>query len=83
MHDQQQLIKVIDHNNLARDRASGAIVDTDADAYTQYMKVREARARQLQQIDSMEDRINTIDSDISEIKNLLRLMLEKQNGHSN
>ena len=81
MHN--QLIKVVDHSNLARDRESGAIVDTDTDSYTQYMKVREAKMKQLQQIDSMEDRINTIDSDISEIKNLLRLMLEKQNGHSN
>jgi hypothetical protein len=83
MHNQQQLIKVIDHSNLARDRASGAIVDTDTDAYARYMKVREAKAQQRQQIDSLEVRINTIDSDISEIKNLLRLMLEKQNGHSN
>jgi len=64
------MIPVEGHKNLYRDEKSGAIVNTDSHGYSQYKKSRNIKLNQKEEIDSMK-------KDIEEIKNLLKLIVEK------
>ena len=75
MHN--ELVKVIDHPNLRRDKHSNAIIDVDEDAYTTYMRQKEARQQQEARISQLEETINKVETDISDIKSLLTRLLEK------
>lgn len=59
------MIPVEGHNNLFRDRETGAILNTDKSAYINYIKMKEKRQRERNELDA-------IKSDIEEIKSLLR-----------
>jgi predicted lipase len=76
MHN-DELIRVLDHDNLRRDPNSGAIIDVDTRSYNSYLSQREARLSQQAKYQQLEDRINNIDSDLSDIKTLLTRLLEK------
>lgn len=62
------MIPVEGYKNLFRDENSGAIVNTDTIAYTQYIKMREEKRKQRQEIDA-------IKNDINEIKSLLKELI--------
>ncbi len=64
------MIRVEGHKNLYRDEKSGAIINTDSHGFSQYKKSRNIRLTQKEEIDSMK-------KDIEEIKNLLRMIVEK------
>jgi hypothetical protein len=63
------MIPVKGHPNLYRDEKSGAIVNTDSNAYTQYVNSLRNRETQKNEIDKIKD-------DINEIKFLLRELLD-------
>ena len=71
------LIKVQDHADLRRDVYSNAVIDVNTEAYSNYRKIKESRYQQLERIDSMESRINNMESDIADIKSLLIKLLER------
>lgn len=75
MHD--NLIKVQDHADLRRDPYSQAILDVNTDAYNNYKKIKESRYQQLNRMESMESRINNMESHIADIKSLLVKLLER------
>ncbi len=64
------MIRVEGHKNLYRDEKSGAIINTDSHGYSQYKKSKNIKLTQKDEIDSMK-------KDIEEIKNLLRMIVEK------
>ena len=64
------MIRVEGHKNLYRDEKSWAIINTDSHGYSQYKKSRNIKLTQKDEIDSMK-------KDIEEIKNLLRMIVEK------
>tara|TARA_Y100000992_G_C21238367_1_gene479385 strand:+ start:1191 stop:1385 length:195 start_codon:yes stop_codon:yes gene_type:complete len=64
------MIRVDGHKHLYRDEKSGAIINTDSHGYSQYKKSKNIKLSQKDEIDSMK-------KDIEEIKNLLRLIVEK------
>ena len=64
------MIRVEGHKNLYRDEKSGAIINTDSHGYSQYKKSKNIRLTQKEEIDGMK-------KDIEEIKNLLRMIVEK------
>ena len=64
------MIRVEGHKNLYRDEKSGAIINTDSHGYSQYKKSKNIKLTQKDEIDSMK-------KDIEEIKNLLRMRVEK------
>jgi hypothetical protein len=64
------MIRVEGHPNLYRDEASGAIINCDSIAYNQYVNSLNVR-------DSQKREIDNIKNDISEIKSLLKQLLEK------
>ena len=71
------LIKVQDHADLRRDVYSNAVIDVNTEAYSNYRKIKESRYQQLERVDSMESRINNMESDIADIKSLLIKLLER------
>lgn len=62
------MIRVKGHTNLYRDENSGAIVNCDSVAYNQYLNIVNNRESQKKELDM-------IKQDISEIKSLLRELL--------
>ena len=64
------MIPVKGHPNLYRDEESGAIINCDNNSYTQYVNSLNNRNSQKRELDEMK-------KDISEIKSLLKELLEK------
>ena len=62
------MIRVKGHTNLYRDENSGAIVNCDAAAYNQYLNIVNNRESQKKELDM-------IKKDITEIKSLLKELL--------
>jgi hypothetical protein len=63
--EDSNLIPVEGHNNLFRDRNTGAILNKDKAAYLNYMRLKEIKEKEKTEIDM-------IKKDIDEIKSLLR-----------
>ena len=64
------MIPVEGHKNLYRDEKSGAIINTDNHGFSQYKKSKHLKLTQREELNNMK-------KDIEEIKNLLRLIVEK------
>lgn len=62
------LIRIEGHQNLYRDEETGAIVNTDTSGYSQYIKMKTKRQKQ-------NDEIEQLKSDVSEIKDLLKELI--------
>jgi hypothetical protein len=62
------MIPIESDKNLFRDENSGAVVNYDTFGYTQYIKMRSEKKKQKDEIDKMKE-------DISEIKILLRELI--------
>jgi hypothetical protein len=62
------MIPVEGHKNLFRDEKSGAIVSTDTIGYSQYIKMKNEKQKQREEIDQIKD-------DITEIKLLLKELI--------
>ena len=62
------MIKVEGHSNLYRDEDSGAIVNTDSNAYNQYVNSLKNRRKHKEEIANLK-------SEIDEIKSLLKEFL--------
>lgn len=65
------MIRVEGHPNLYRDERSGAIINCDSVAYNQYVNSLNVR-------DSQKREIDNIKNEISEIKCLLKQLIEKK-----
>jgi len=64
----KKLIPVNGHKNVYRDENSNAIVNCDTHEYAQYVRMRNEKKKQKEEIEE-------IKNDISEIKSLLRELL--------
>ena len=62
------MIPVEGHKNLFRDEKSGAIVSTDTIGYSQYIKMKNEKQKQREEIHQIKD-------DITEIKSLLKELI--------
>jgi chaperonin cofactor prefoldin len=62
------MIPVEGHKNLYRDEKSGAIINNDSTGYAQYMRLKNEKKKQREEIDQ-------IKTDITEIKSLLQEIL--------
>jgi hypothetical protein len=69
----KDLIPVEGSKTLYRDRKSGAIVNYDTNEYNQYIKIKNNRLKEREEIDQLK-------KDINEIKFLLREILNGNNG---
>lgn len=66
-------IKVEGQPNLVRDKKSKAILNVNVEALAVYRKEREKRMRINKMVDEFED----MKSDLGEIKNLLKILIDK------
>ena len=64
------MLRVNGHKNLYRDDSSGAIVNTDTVSYKQYMKLKEKKKNEKEEIDRLR-------SELDEIKSLLKELQHK------
>ena len=67
---------VKDHRNLARDTESGAIVNIDRSAYLNALERHKNKEKQKKTIQDNTKDINSIKSEISEIKTMLKTLIE-------
>jgi hypothetical protein len=62
-------LKIIDHPNLVRDSESGAVLNIDLNAKESFLAAREKKRQE-------RFRIDTLESDVKDIKEKMDLMLE-------
>ena len=67
--------KVKDHENLVRDMNSKAILNTDKLALQEYYQKRELIKKELSEKTESKQRLDKIENEMSEIKDLLRELI--------
>lgn len=64
--------KVEGHSNLIRDGATKAILNTNMNEYKNYMTTKKLKDNEIERVKKLENDVNEIKGDLSEIKNLLK-----------
>ena len=72
--------KVESHPELARDEYSKGITNIDNDAYSKYMHGAIVRKERNTTLMSNTEEINNLKEDVLEIKDMLRQLINKENG---
>ena len=67
---------VKDHRNLARDTDSGAIINVDRSAYLNALERHKNKEKQKKTIEDNTKDINSIKTEVSEIKTMLKTLIE-------
>ena len=70
-------VKVEGHNNLVRDLNSNAIVNTTTTDFSLYMKRQKMREKQSDELRNTVKEINSLKSELFEIKKLLKEVINK------
>ena len=72
--------KVESHPELAKDEYSKDITNIDNDAYKKYMQSAMTRKERNATLETNTKEINNLKEDVSEIKDMLRQLINKENG---
>ena len=70
------LVKIKDKDGLARDISSGAVINTNRTDRENYLQKRNATKELNQQIKQNADKIEKIESDVTEIKEMLAMLIK-------
>lgn len=73
---EQPYLKVSGHENLVRDMSSKAVINTSMVEYEEYMARRRAKEQEKELIANQTEEINNLKSDISEIKQMLQMLIK-------
>ena len=73
--------KVEKHPELEKDEYSKAVTNIDNDAYIKYMNGAVIRKQRNATLENNTEEINNLKEDVSEIKDMLRQLISKQNGN--
>ena len=65
-----QYIKVEGHDNLVRDKETGAILNNDSSSYQSYMRQKQVKLSERNEIEKLK-------SEVGEIKDMLKVIIEK------
>lgn len=68
--------KVEGHVNLVRDQKTKAILNTDMNEYNNYIALRNSKQSSSDKIKNIEGEIETVKSELGEIKSLLRELID-------
>lgn len=68
-------INVEGHNHLKRDPRTNSIINTNMSEYQEYVSKRDKKNEEYQKIQNIEEEFSNIKNDITEIKNLLRSLI--------
>ena len=71
------IAKVKGHTHLVRDLKSQAIINTDSDAYARYMARKAKQSKKDDEMRKVVREVNEIKSEMFEIKDLLKKVLDK------
>ena len=74
-----KFVRVEDDKTIARETSSKAIVNIDSASLAEYKKIKQKRIAKNQKILECENDINTLRDEVTDIKNSLKLILEKLN----
>lgn len=69
--------KVSGHSNLVRDEETKAIINTNMTDYNNYIMQKRIKEKESQKIQSIENEVANIKEDLTEIKYLLRRMINE------
>ena len=70
-------IPVKDYKSLYRDDNSKAIINTNSNDYQSYIRNRNRMNSERERIENLEEKVNSLQGDISDIKNLLLKIVDK------
>jgi hypothetical protein len=70
-------LKVEGHTHLYRDPKTNSIVNKNMAEYREYVSRRDMKSEEKQQIQNLESDVANMKDDISEIKNLLRILVSE------
>jgi wobble nucleotide-excising tRNase len=73
-----EFVKIQDSDGLVRDLSSGAVINTNTTDYQNYLAKKNSSKDMKQQIKQNADKIKQIESDVSEIKQLLITLINKE-----
>ena len=73
-----EFVKIQDSDSLVRDLTSGAVINTNTTDYLNYLAKKNSSKDMKQQIKQNSDKIEKIESDLSEIKQLLITLINKE-----
>ena len=74
------VLKIKNRDHLVKDIETGAVINTDTQAYEKRIKLRFETQRQRDQLRDAVREINTIKSEMHEMKSLLIKLVEKEDG---
>jgi hypothetical protein len=72
-----KFVQIKSNKNLYRDLESGAILNTDREQLKTYYAERDQKIKELQEKQSLENKVNKLEDDMSEIKDLLRQLVTR------
>lgn len=78
----EDLIPVEGREGWYRDPESNAIVNCNMSEYDNYMAAFNRRSKKEQKLETLQDEVSGLKSDIGEIKNLLKSLLQGDNNAS-
>ena len=73
-----RFLKVKEHESLVRDVTSNAIINNSEREYAEYVQQKEAFRQRRMEIERQANEINNLKDDLSDIKILLKQILDKQ-----
>ena len=74
-----QLGPITGFDNLARDLETGAIINLDSNASLGLKLTKEKKRKEKEQLEKNTSDINSIKSEVSEIKTMLKILIEGRN----
>jgi TolA-binding protein len=75
-----KLIEVKDQPGLGRDPQSGAIICTDKSLINKRKEIKRLRKAQTDKVDDLAQQVESLHDEISDLKQLLIQLVEKNNG---
>ena len=71
----REYIKVSGHSDLVRDPETSSIINKNKSEYHEYMMRKNLKSEENQKVQTIEDEVASIKSDVNEIKSLLRELI--------
>tara|TARA_A100001388_G_scaffold169206_1_gene126472 strand:- start:346 stop:573 length:228 start_codon:yes stop_codon:yes gene_type:complete len=72
-----RFLKVEGHSYLLRDTDSNAIINVDKKGHGKYLALRRLKQKDVARVDSLENDVKELKSDISDIKDMIGKLLDK------
>ena len=77
MNQPLMFVQIKDKDNLVRDTESRALLNTNVEEFEAYYVERDLKIKELQEKQKLENKVNKLEEDMSEIKDMLRQILTR------